>query len=252
MPPAPVILESSGHQEKQPIPCYTVSPLLFVGQGPVLPVADTAKHAGALQNGLTMKKIQIYPRLFTLFLLIGICMSPAVPVFAAEQTDESTLLARLREGSHIALMRHALAPGFGDPDNFEIDDCTTQRNLSQSGREQAAGIGKKFRQAGISKADVYTSQWCRCRETAELLSLGTPRPLPPLNSFFQNFERKAQQTDALRKWLIEQPLDKPLILVTHQVNITAFSSVFPASGEIVLMRRNEDGRFEVAGSIRTE
>ncbi len=199
-----------------------------------------------------MKKIQIYPRLFTLFLLVSMCISPAVPVFAAEQTDESRLLARLKEGSHIALMRHALAPGFGDPDNFEIDDCTTQRNLSPRGREQATMIGMKFRQAGITEADVYTSQWCRCRETAELLSLGTPRPLPPLNSFFQSYEKKAPQTDALRQWLAEQPLEKPLILVTHQVNITAFSSVFPASGEIVLMRRDEDGRFQVAGTVRTE
>ncbi len=199
-----------------------------------------------------MGKIQIYARLFTFFFMFSLSLCTADGVFSAEVTGESKLLDAFKTGNHIALIRHALAPGFGDPDNFSLEDCTTQRNLSQSGRDQAARIGLKFRQAGINEAEVYTSQWCRCQETAELLSLGTPRPLPPLNSFFQNFNRKEQQTEALREWLAGQPLEKPLILVTHQVNITAFSDVSPASGEIVLMRRNNDGSFEVAGSIRTD
>lgn len=199
-----------------------------------------------------MKKIQIYLRIFTFFLIFSQFAAPVDSVFSAEHSEESKLLGDFKAGGHIALIRHALAPGFGDPDNFTLGDCTTQRNLSQAGRDQAARIGLKFQQAGINEADVYTSQWCRCRETAELLSLGTPRPLPPLNSFFRNFDRKEQQTAALRKWLAGQPLEKPLILVTHQVNITAFSAVSPASGEIVLMRRNHDGRFQVVGSIRTD
>lgn len=199
-----------------------------------------------------MKKIQIYLGLLTFFLIFGHGIGAADRVFSAEHGEESRLLDHFKAGGHVALIRHALAPGFGDPDNFSLDDCATQRNLSQAGRDQAARIGRKFQQAGIREADVYTSQWCRCRETAELLSLGTPRPLPPLNSFFQNFDRKEQQTAALGQWLAEQPLEKPLILVTHQVNITAFSKVSPASGEIVLMRRNEDGRYQFAGSIRTD
>lgn len=199
-----------------------------------------------------MKKIHIYLRLFTFFLIFSHSTAPATWVFSAEQSEESKLLGDFKAGGHIALVRHALAPGFGDPDNFTLGDCTTQRNLSQAGKDQAIRIGMKFQQAGINKADIYTSQWCRCQETAELLALGTPRPLPPLNSFFQNFDRKEQQTEALRQWLAEQPLKKPLILVTHQVNITAFSTVFPASGQIVLMRRNDDGRFQAVGSIRTD
>ena len=106
--------------------------------------------------------------------------------------------------------------------------------------------------AGITVADVYTSEWCRCLETAELLGLGTPVPLPPLNSFFRNYDREGPQTEALHTWLAGQQLSRPLILVTHQVNITAFSAVYPASGEVVLMRRNADGQFEVTGSVRTE
>lgn len=168
------------------------------------------------------------------------------------QQKEQELLSDFRAGNHVALMRHALAPGFGDPEDFSLSDCTTQRNLSDSGREQAARIGAKLKEAGILEADIYTSQWCRCRETAALLSFGTPRELPSLNSFFRNVGRRDKQTQELQSWLAAQPLDKPLILVTHQVNITAFSNIFPQSGEIVLMRRDGDNRFQLAGSIRTD
>ena len=168
-----------------------------------------------------------------------------------QKENEQKLLAEFKQGNHVALMRHALAPGTGDPDSFQLDDCSTQRNLSQTGRDQAVKIGDRLKEAGIVSADVFTSQWCRCLETAKLLGFGPPDPLPALNSFFRNFEKKEAQTDALTFWLQSQPLDSPLILVTHQVNITAFSGIFPDSGEIVLMQRNSDGRFRVVGSIRT-
>ena len=171
---------------------------------------------------------------------------------AAEPDQESKLLSALKQGEHVALMRHALAPGTGDPQNFRLGDCSTQRNLSPEGRSQAARIGTRLKQAGITEADVFTSQWCRCEETAELLGLGHPAPLPALNSFFRDYSRKAPQTEALSAWLADQPLAKPLILVTHQVNITAFSGIYPSSGEVVLMRKNADGGFDVAGSIRTD
>ena len=171
-------------------------------------------------------------------------------VWASESDNEQTLLSAFKKGNHVALMRHALAPGIGDPENFRLDDCATQRNLSQTGREQAVKIGARLQESGIVNADVFTSQWCRCRETAELLGLGPPEPLPIINSFFRDFEKKEVQTEALSTWLQNQSLERPLILVTHQVNITAFSGIFPDSGEIVLIRRNSDGRFEVVGSIR--
>ena len=189
-------------------------------------------------------------RLAPLLLLLPLFLLPALAA-AGEQETERKLLEDFAAGGHVALIRHALAPGFGDPATFRIDDCATQRNLSDEGRAQAARIGMKLRQAGIAEADVYTSQWCRCRETAALLSFGPPADLPPLNSFFRDFGRREQQTEALRAWLKTQPLEKPLILVTHQVNITAFSGVSPGSGEMVLMRRTDDNRLSVAGSIRT-
>ena len=199
-----------------------------------------------------MIKSPTWPILLRGSLLFSIIMLLSGWASAADNYDEQKLLADFREGNHIALMRHALAPGTGDPENFSLDDCTTQRNLSNAGRGQAVKIGTRFKQAGINEAEVYTSQWCRCRETAELLGLGPPAPLASLNSFFRNYEKKEQQTEALQGWLAAQQLKKPLILVTHQVNITAFSGIYPDSGEVVLMRRNADGRFEVTGSIHTE
>ena len=171
--------------------------------------------------------------------------------WASDADNEQHLLSAFKQGDHVALMRHALAPGIGDPENFQLEDCSTQRNLSQEGRDQAAKIGARLKEAGIVNADVFTSQWCRCLETAELLEFGPPVPLPALNSFFREYEKKQDQTEALSSWLENQPIARPLILVTHQVNITAFSGVYPDSGEIVLMRRNDDGRFGVVGSIRT-
>lgn len=192
--------------------------------------------------------------IFDSTLLLGLVFSLLIALgsgWASDAENEQQLLSAFKKGDHVALMRHALAPGIGDPENFQLEDCSTQRNLSQEGRDQAVKIGARLKEAGIVNADVFTSQWCRCLETAELLEFGPPVPLPALNSFFREYEKKQDQTEALSSWLESQPIARPLILVTHQVNITAFSGIYPDSGEIVLMRRNDDGRFGVVGSIRT-
>jgi phosphohistidine phosphatase SixA len=149
-------------------------------------------------------------------------------------------------------MRHALAPGTGDPASFTIGDCSTQRNLSDKGRTQSRAIGESFRKNGLHKAEVYSSQWCRCLETAELLALGPVQELKILNSFFARYERRDEQTAGLRNWLGEKEIRTPLILVTHQVNITAFTDVFPSSGEMVVVRKDEGNRFTVLGTIGFE
>ncbi len=181
-----------------------------------------------------------------------ICLPAALPIFSAAGEQKQNALADLKAGNHIALVRHALAPGTGDPENFMLGDCSTQRNLSETGRKQAAAIGMQFRAAGITAAEIYTSQWCRCRETAELMGLGKPLELPALNSFFRKYERRDQQNAQLRQWLSGKDLSKPVVLVTHQVNITAFSGVYPASGEIILMRKTASGGFELASRIATD
>ncbi len=166
--------------------------------------------------------------------------------------EERKFWKALQSGDHFVIMRHALAPGTGDPSHFKLGDCSTQRNLSDTGRIQAKRIGDRFRANGIEMAHVYTSQWCRCEETAELLALGPVTALPALNSFFQQFEREAQQTRQLKSWLDQQSLKKPLVLVTHQVNITALIDVFPASGEMIVVRRSGTGEYRVVGRIETE
>ena len=158
----------------------------------------------------------------------------------------------LRSGGHVALIRHALAPGTGDPAAFKLDDCSTQRNLSDAGRAQAARIGARFRKEGMETARVLSSQWCRCLETAELLALGPVEELPILNSFYERRENEERQTRGLETWLTEQDLDRPVLLVTHQVNITALTGVFPTSGEMVVVRRTEDGGISVVGTIETD
>lgn len=171
---------------------------------------------------------------------------------ATEQAAETLLWQALQHGDHFAMMRHALAPGIGDPENFAVNDCSTQRNLSETGRQQAQRIGDRFRANGIEQAEVFTSQWCRCRDTAELLGLGAVTELTLLNSFFRNLELEETQTAELARWLEARDSDKPLVLVTHQVNITAMTGVFPDSGELVIVRRDGGGVFSVAGTIETE
>ena len=165
------------------------------------------------------------------------------------KAGEKDLWQAVKQENHFVLIRHALAPGTGDPPDFNISDCTTQRNLLEKGRNQAGNIGRRFREKGIHSADVYSSQWCRCLETAALLDLGPVHELPILNSFFRNFENKAPQTAALKTWLNSKDIKTPLILVTHQVNVTAFTDIFPGSGEMIIVRKEGSGEFTVLGSI---
>lgn len=171
------------------------------------------------------------------------------------EPENSGLWEDLRSGRAVALMRHALAPGTGDPPNFKLGDCSTQRILSEEGRQQARALGDLFRKNGIARAEVRSSRWCRCLETSELLDLGGVRKTPFLDSFFAERAKQADQTEAAKAAIhahLEQG-DGPLVLVTHQVNITALSGVYPASGEIVLLSLDPDGSaLNVAGRLRQD
>jgi broad specificity phosphatase PhoE len=149
----------------------------------------------------------------------------------------------LRSSEAFVLLRHAIAPGTGDPPGMRIGDCSSQRNLSAEGRAQASRIGSLFRTNGLREASVYSSQWCRCIDTAALLELGPVVQQPLLNSFFGLPENGRSQTEALKGWLASRPSRKPVVLVTHQVNITGLTSVIPGSGELVF------AAFDATGSI---
>ncbi len=170
---------------------------------------------------------------------------------AGEDMDAAVLWQAIAEGSHVALLRHAYAPGTGDPAGFALDDCTTQRNLSDEGRKQARKIGQRFREHGIRTAEVFTSQWCRCRETAQGLGIGPATDLPVLNSFFADMSLAGEATRRLASWLAMRTSEKPLVLVTHQVNITGLTGIVPGSGEVIVFRQEEAGTISVLGRIPT-
>jgi phosphohistidine phosphatase SixA len=168
----------------------------------------------------------------------------------AASAEEAELWNLLRHGTgYVVMLRHALAPGTGDPANFRLEDCTTQRNLSEAGRQQAAQIGAAFRQNQIPVDAVFSSQWCRCLETARLMDLGPVEPLPAINSFFQDRRTEPQQTERVRQLILDRRNTSGVtILVTHQVNITAISGIVPASGGMVVLRANGD-TVETVGEI---
>ena len=167
---------------------------------------------------------------------------------ARAEADEATAWAALRAGGHIAIMRHALAPGGGDPDNFALGDCDTQRNLSHAGRAQSRAIGNAFRAEGVAVGAVLSSAWCRCMETAELLGFDPVVPAPMLNSFFRDRSKAPAQIAKIQLYLSEPRNGPAHVLVTHQVNITGVTGIFPHSGEIVVTRP-VGGSFTVVGRI---
>ncbi|MGS2743704.1 histidine phosphatase family protein [Halomonas sp. LS-001] len=157
----------------------------------------------------------------------------------------------LREGGHVILMRHALAPGVGDPDNFVRGDCTTQRNLSAQGRAQASAIGDAFRQRNIPIDTIYSSHWCRALETSGRMALGDVQPVAWLDSFFIASERSARDERMLqaRQQILDWQGERNLLLVTHQVNITALIGGGVASGDMVVVRA-EDNNLTVVGRLK--
>lgn len=177
-----------------------------------------------------------------LLLLLTVLPHPA-------HADEN-LWAALRSGGHVLLMRHAATnPGIGDPPQFNLQDCQTQRNLSASGKAQAARIGKRVTERGIPISAVLSSRWCRCLDTARL-TFGSVTPEPALDSFFG--ERSAQgqqQTAAIRARIQSFSGPGNLVMVTHQVNITALTGEYPAEGEIFITRPGAQGALQWIGRL---
>jgi phosphohistidine phosphatase SixA len=179
-------------------------------------------------------------------LFCGCMILAAMNAHAASQR----LIDQMKAGGHILMIRHAMAPGSGDPENFQIGDCSTQRNLDDRGRSQARVIGEWLRSNGIEKARMFSSQWCRCQETAKLINLGPVVQLPALNSFYERPQDREPNLKALRIFLSKQTSKgELLILVTHFVTISEISGEAVSSGEGVVLRLKEKGAFEVAGRL---
>ena len=169
---------------------------------------------------------------------------------AASAADQSDVINRLKAGGHILMIRHALAPGNGDPPNFKIGDCATQRNLDDTGRDQARSIGVWLRNNGVTSARVYSSQWCRCLETARLLNLGPVQELAALNSFYERTQDRGPNLKALNDFISQQPVKGELIvLVTHFVTISGIAGTGVSSGEGVLLALHEEAPYTVVGRL---
>jgi phosphohistidine phosphatase SixA len=165
-------------------------------------------------------------RLFTAALL-------TTPWIAQAQSDD--VAARLRAGGCAVLLRHAQTdPGVGDPPGFRLNQCSSQRNLSDEGRAQSARIGQWFMTRGLQPRAVKSSAWCRCQDTADL-AFGRHAVWPALNSFFGEADSRGVQTAALRTELARIAAGQFEVWVTHQVNITALTGEGMAMGEALIV-----------------
>ncbi len=176
-----------------------------------------------------------------LFLIIFISLSSSV-----KADFNKKLFKELNDGGKLIFIRHAYAPGSGDPNNFNLNDCSTQRNLSEEGRKQAEYIGKFFIDNEINIDKVLSSEWCRCKETAQIAFKNFST-----NSFLNSFYsskfaiNKDKQINDLYDYIKKLKNNKNLVFVTHYVLISEVLNYGPSSGEIVVSDKN----FNIIGSI---
>lgn len=168
---------------------------------------------------------------------IGLCL--------AGLAQASDLAHKLQGPHHVLLIRHALAPGVGDPAHFSLQDCSTQRNLNDEGRAQAKAIGAWLKRQGLWSALVLTSPWCRCLDTARLMDVGPVAVEPSLASFFNEMHTAKSANQALQAMVAQRLKTKgqqALVLVTHHVNIYEFMGQNMGSGDMVLAQVKPNGQ----------
>ena len=159
---------------------------------------------------------------------------------------DDNLILSLKEGGKIIFIRHALAPGNGDPENFNIYDCSTQRNLDEKGIQQAKKIGNFFKSNNISIENVYSSEWCRCKDTANY-AFSKFKTFDALNSFYdEKFQiNKDKQITDLKIYIKNWNGNKNLVFITHYVVISELFNQGVASREIIISNKN----YQILGSI---
>ena len=160
--------------------------------------------------------------------------------------SEKSLVQDLKIGKKIVFLRHALAPGNGDPDNFDINDCKTQRNLNEEGRAQSEKIGEFFKINNIKIDKVLSSEWCRCKDTAEI-AFGNFETFNALNSFYDTkfYKNKSKQIKDLKIFINNWESDSNLIIVTHYVVISSLLNRTTSSGEMIIT----DKKLNIFGNL---
>ena len=167
-------------------------------------------------------------KLITYSILVTLLVATEVTARSEIETVKKSISA------NVIFLRHALAPGLGDPLDFIKEDCSTQRNLNDEGRSQARLIGDYLKKSNIRFSEILTSEWCRCIDTAKELDLGQWETFSGLNSFFQGHEKKYHVMDKLWKKIDSLNFSDLVLFVTHQVVITEITGEVPRSGEMVL------------------
>ncbi len=170
-------------------------------------------------------------------------------LFAFDSNAENTVVSLLKEEGKIVFIRHSIAPGGGDPENFSLKDCSTQRNLSKKGIEQSKRIGEFFKKNKVIISKVLSSQWCRCKDTA-FHAFGKYEEFFALNSTFQiKFSGNSKkQAEALKNFVKKWDGKGNIIFVTHYVIILKHTNYAPSSGELVITDKN----FNVLSKLRTD
>ena len=171
-------------------------------------------------------------------------------VLAPPARADQALWTLLKGGGQVVLIRHALTdPGVGDPPGFKLDDCRTQRNLSETGRRDAQRLGALIREHAIPVERVLSSPWCRCLETARLAFGFDAQSDAALGNLFTHGHNREAQLAAFRKLVAVAPAKGNLVLVTHGATTLAFTGVSPATAEMVIVTPEGGGSFRVAGRI---
>ena len=183
-------------------------------------------------------------KIIRLFLIIFISIS-----FPVKADLNDNLKKQLKNGGNLIFIRHAYAPGGGDPDNFIISNCSTQRNLNEDGKKQSRKIGQFFIKNNISIDKVLSSEWCRCKDTAKN-AFGEFKTFNALNSFFSSkfAKNRDQQMKDLKSFVKNWNGKENIIFVTHYVVIGEALNTNVSSGEIAVT----DKRFNLIGTIETK
>jgi phosphohistidine phosphatase SixA len=177
---------------------------------------------------------------------LAVAMAGLTGMFAQASADEAAAWAVLRQGGHAALMRHADAPGgAGDPPGFRLDDCRTQRNLSDKGRAEAKAVGERLKIERVKVGQVLSSPWCRCLETARLLEVGPVEVAATFSNAFVLSDRRQALTAGAAAIIREWTGPGTLLIVTHGANIQALTGSNPAPGDLVVVARSDAGLREV-------
>jgi uncharacterized membrane protein YphA (DoxX/SURF4 family)/broad specificity phosphatase PhoE len=221
-------------------------PILNGGEVAVLFCFIWLFFAGAGPGPWSLDAVRTGSRKALVTLAAGALLLPG-PAAASE-----SLWGALKEGGQVVLIRHAITtPGVGDPPGMRLDDCSTQRNLTEAGRRDARRLGEAFRARAIPVDRVLSSPWCRCLETARL-AFGRAEPWPPLSNLFDRPQNRAEQVRQMQLMVGERRPGANLVLVSHGSTIAALTGVSPGTAEMVIVTPQGGGTFTVTGRLRAD